>query len=320
MKAETTIMEGAIVTDPVCGMQIDPRGAAGKIHSGGETFYFCSKSCMETFNREPGKYAKHSKADSPAGNGSAQGVNSDDVASGARNDHSTANGTGERIDLPITGMTCAACANRIEKKLNKQAGVQSASVNFATARATINYDPNSTGVSNLIETVKDTGYDTVGTSKVEFVVDDSARPTGSSVQLENYLSKLKGVIKVNFNLATMDVVVEYLSNATDAKTIRAAIEDFGYRVREISGSNESSEDSIEAADAAEYSDLKRKFWIAAVLSLPVLVIAMSHGAIEFLNFPGVNWLQLVLIVPVVFYYGAQFFGAHGRLSGTARRI
>src|SRR5207237_1546461 len=84
-------------------------------------------------------------------------------------------------------------------------------------------------------------------------------------------------------------------------------EDFGYRVREISGNDAASENSIESAHAAEYEDLKRKFWIAAVLSLPVLVIAMSHGKIEFLNFPGVNCVQLVLTIPVVFYSGAQFY-------------
>ncbi|MDQ3711512.1 MAG: copper-translocating P-type ATPase, partial [Acidobacteriota bacterium] len=69
----------------------------------------------------------------------------------------------------------------------------------------------------------------------------------------------------------------------------------------------SAEDSIEAAHVAEYQELKTKFWIAAVLSLPVLVIAMSHGRIELFNFTGVNWLQLVLATPVVFYCGAQFY-------------
>ena len=312
MKVKTSVAANSKVTDPVCGMPIDPAKAAGEINYKGETYYFCSQSCLESFNGAPDKYAKRSAnaeafvsalTISAAGNG----VSSQDAASGAGNNHSAANNIGERIDLPITGMTCAACANRIEKKLNKQTGVQSASVNFATARATINYDPNTTGVSNLIETVKDTGYDTAGTSKTEFIVADSERPAGSSVQLENHLSKLRGVIKVNFNLATMNVAVEYLSGATDAKTIRAAIEDFGYRVREVSGSGAASENSIEAAHAAEYADLKRKFWVAAVLSTPVLVIAMSHGAIEFLNFSGVNWLQLILTVPVVFYSGAQFY-------------
>src|SRR5687767_10160295 len=98
-------------------------------------------------------------------------------------------GESERVDLPITGMTCAACANRIERQLNKQSGVEKASVNFSTSKATVNYNPEKTGVGNLIQTVKDTGYDTAGTSSVEFVVDDSARPSGSSAHLEQHLSK-----------------------------------------------------------------------------------------------------------------------------------
>ncbi len=291
------------VKDPVCGMTIDAETARGKSEYSGKTYHFCSKSCLETFERNPAKYI------SANGNGKADlPVSDEDVLSGRRNDHSTANGAGEeRVDLPITGMTCAACANRIEKKLNKQTGVSSASVNFATSKATVNYDTEKTSVADLIQTVKDVGYDTAGTSQVEFIVDDSARPGGSSVQLETHLSKVRGVVKVNFNLATERVSVDYLPDSADVKAIQSAIEDFGYRVREVSGSGEAAEDSLEKAHAAEYNDLKRKFWIAAVLSLPVLVIAMSHGTIEFLNFAGVNWLQLVLTIPVVFYCGRQFY-------------
>ena len=301
------------VKDPVCGMTIAAENAAGTSEFGGEKYYFCSPSCKEKFAANPAEFAATGENETVAsatvstdGNSAGQLKNAD-VLSGRRNDHSTPNGLGERVDLPITGMTCAACANRIEKQLKKQPGVESCSVNFATSKATVNYDPEKTGVSNLIQTVKDVGYDTAGTASVEFVVDDSARPSGSSVQLENHLSKQPGVIKANFNLATMAVCVEYLPSASDARAIRRAIEDFGYQVREVSGNAEQAEDSLEHAHAAEYSELKRKFWIAAVLSLPVLVIAMSHGTIEFLNFSGVNWLQLALTVPVVFYCGQQFY-------------
>ncbi len=291
------------VKDPVCGMAIDTESAAGMVEYEGETFYFCSPVCKEKFEADPAQFVSSAngsaKIDSP--------VSSEDVSSGRRNDHSTVSGAGERIDLPITGMTCAACSNRIEKKLNKQAGVEKASVNFATSKATINYDPNKTGVIDLIQTVKDVGYDTAGTSTVNFVVDDSARPSGSGVQLENHLKKVRGVIKANINLATMQVSVEYLPTAADTKKIRAAVEDFGYQVREVSGTGESAEDSLEHAHAEEYAELKRKFWIAAVLSLPILVIVMSHGRIELFNFRGVNWLQLVLATPVVFYSGWQFY-------------
>ena len=209
--------------------------------------------------------------------------------------------------LPITGMTCAACANRIERQLSKQPGVSRAGVNFATSRATVEYNPNETGVKNLIQTVKDVGYGTAGTARVDFVVDDSARPSGSSQPLENHLNKLPGVANASFNLARVEVRVEYLPGATDVKRIQAAIEDFGYRVKEVQGSGGAAEDSEAKWREAEYNDLRRKFWLAAVLSLPVLIIAMSHGTIEFLNFAGVNYLQLILTIPVVFYCGAQFY-------------
>lgn len=295
---ETTVIK---VKDPVCGMTIDADKAAGNVEYQGETYYFCSNSCKEKFAMNPMQFItlEKRKTDSP--------VTNEDVSSGRRNDHSTVSGAGERVDLPITGMTCAACANRIEKKLKRQTGVDSCSVNFATSKATINYDPNKTGVADLINTIKDVGYDTAGTNKIEFVVDDSARPSGSGVQLENHLKKVRGVIKANFNLATMQVSVEYLPSASDTKQIRAAVEDFGYKVREVSGTGESAEDSLEHAHAEEYAELKRKFWIAAVLSLPILVIVMSHGRIELFNFPGVNWLQLVLATLVVFYSGWQFY-------------
>ena len=146
----------------------------------------------------------------------------------------------QRADLSITGMTCAACANRIERSLKRQPGVSSAAVNFATERATVNFDPGMTSSDKLVKAVRDAGYDVI----------PEAAPGGSG---------------------------------------------------------EIADDPMEAAHAAEYAEVKRKFWIAAVLSLPVLVIAMSHGAIEFLNFEGANWLQLLLTTPVVLYSGAQFY-------------
>jgi Cu+-exporting ATPase len=214
-----------------------------------------------------------------------------------------------RVDLPITGMTCAACARRIEKQLDKAPGVRSANVNFATARATVSYDTYTTGVRKLMETVEDTGYGTAGTAEVEFVVNDTSRPSGSALPLEQHLGRVPGVIDAAFNLGTMAVRVAYLPGMVDVPTLRRAVESFGYLVADIpeGGEGSDAEDSIDKAHAAEYADLKRKFWVAAVLSLPVLVIAMSHGKVAALNFSGVNWLQFALATPVVFYSGAQFY-------------
>src|SRR5438045_426008 len=63
----------------------------------------------------------------------------------------------ERIELPIEGMTCASCAARIEHKLNKLEGV-TASVNYATEKAAVEYDPAEVTPEALLEAVEQVGY------------------------------------------------------------------------------------------------------------------------------------------------------------------
>lgn len=196
--------------------------------------------------------------------------------------HSGSGGGTERIDLPITGMTCAGCARRVEKQLGNVPGVLHAGVNFATSRATVQYNPARVGIRDLIAEIRQTGYEAAGTTKADFVVDDSARPSGSSHQLEQHLNALPGVVKTDFNLATRKVRVEYLADRIDLAGVRAAIEAFGYRLSDTPADTERETD----ADSEEYRTLRRKFWIAAVLSLPVLITAMAHGRIALLDFPG----------------------------------
>src|SRR5262245_37867741 len=62
-----------------------------------------------------------------------------------------------RLELPIEGMTCASCAVRVEKKLNKLDGV-SATVNFATERATVAFDPALAEPDDLVGAVEAAGY------------------------------------------------------------------------------------------------------------------------------------------------------------------
>src|SRR5687767_3638373 len=228
-----------------------------------------------------------------------------------------------RVDLPITGMTCAACEGRVEKSLARSPGVRKAGVNLATARATVDYDPGATGIPDLVRAVEDAGYGTAGTFRGEFVVDDSSRPSGSPLPLERHLKSLEGVTDAAFNLGTMEVRVDYRPGRTDTQTIKAAIEELGYDVRNASrdGSLATGASADKAEDRArreEYENLRKKFWVAAILSLPVLIIAMSHGRIAALDFPGVTWLQLLLTTPVVLYCGAQFYkGAWAALRHRA---
>ena len=82
--------------------------------------------------------------------------------------------TEERVRLEIRGMTCASCAARIERELNKLDGV-AASVNFATEEAAVAFDPDRLTVADLIKTVKATGY-TAALPQPQAEGDDPMRP------------------------------------------------------------------------------------------------------------------------------------------------
>ena len=214
----------------------------------------------------------------------------------------------ERIDIPVGGMHCASCVSRIENALSETEGVVNTSVNLATARATVEYEPEKTDLSRLVGAVEKAGYKSTGSARAEFVVDDSARPSGSATPLEHYLQGMRGVIAASFNLGTMQVRVDYLQAATGPAEIQRAIESFGYRVRNTAPKGtETTEDFEAAARRQELDDIRKRFIVSALLSLPVLVIAMSHGGIPFLRGAWVNWLELALTTPVMFYGGAQFF-------------
>ena len=73
----------------------------------------------------------------------------------------------EKTELDVFGMTCAACSSRIEKVLNKQAGVKQATVNLTTETASIEYNPGLTDTKAIIEKIKNVGYDAKPKAKAE---------------------------------------------------------------------------------------------------------------------------------------------------------
>ena len=79
----------------------------------------------------------------------------------------------EKVELPIEGMTCASCANRIERRLNEVDGV-TATVNYATERATVQYDPAAVEPEQLLGAVEAAGY------SAQLPVDTERRPTRPS--------------------------------------------------------------------------------------------------------------------------------------------
>src|SRR4028118_1008520 len=135
-------------------------------------------------------------------------------------------GEGSRISIPVTGMSCAACARRVEKSLAKTAGVSETSVNYATGKATVEYDPNAVAPEQLVGSIEGAGY---GAEVREASLGVSGMTCASCVgRVEKALKKVPGVLDVSVNMATEKARVEYLPSVAEMRDLKRAVESAGY--------------------------------------------------------------------------------------------
>jgi Cu+-exporting ATPase len=124
------------------------------------------------------------------------------------------------------------------------------------------------------------------------------------------------VAQARVNLATSLAQVRYDPELASVGALERAVEDAGYEVARAP--TEGAEDrarALQEAEQREETGIRRRLQLAAVLTLPLLVLAMSHGAIPGTDGPVGRWLQFLLATPVVFGPGARFF----RLALSAAR-
>lgn len=185
------------MTDPVCGMTVEPSQAAARREYGGRSYFFCAVGCAEAFARDPERYvgAQDSTTSGRDRDGSSrsrkrqarlpmfaregQGAGAPAAAAHRRGQRPAAPGSeqlrtdGGSVSIALEGMHCASCVATIEKALTSVPGVTSASVNLATARAEIegrNLEP-----EQLIEAVRASGYDARTASDVRPGEDQARR-------------------------------------------------------------------------------------------------------------------------------------------------
>jgi Cu+-exporting ATPase len=215
----------------------------------------------------------------------------------------------ENVTIPVTGMSCASCSGRVEKALSRSDGVSEASVNLATERASVSYDPEVTTPESLVEAVRDAGY---GAEVRQTSLGVTGMSCASCVgRVEKALGRVPGVLDVNVNLATERATVDHLSGEVEAADLERAVEDAGYGV--VSG-DEEAEDSGAGAQDNEYQKLKKSVVVAAVLTALILLGSLPH-MLGFASPVPMVWLNLGLLAlatPVQFWAGWRFYrGAWG---------
>ena len=220
-----------------------------------------------------------------------------------------------RLDLPISGMTCGACAARIEKVLARLPGV-SASVNLASERAQLTIVGDETTPAQIVAAIGRAGFG-VPPQTIELSI-EGMTCAGCATRVEKVLNRIDGV-EAAVNLASERARVRYVVGLSDPAGLLAAIGRAGYRARVA---DDHSRDEEKARKAANYRAELRRFRFAAVLTVPLLLqmlwmfgAAGGHGAD-----PLPRWLQLVLATPVQFWIGWRFYdGAWKSLRGGGWR-
>jgi Cu+-exporting ATPase len=125
--------------DLVCGMDVDEGTGAATAEYQGNVYVFCAESCKEKFVQDPEKYITQNKKTAPV--------------------QEKRDGVGvEKVTLPVQGMSCASCVNRVQTALSHVPGVIQADVNFATEKATVAYVSGQVTVKDLSKAVEAVGY------------------------------------------------------------------------------------------------------------------------------------------------------------------
>ena len=201
------------------------------------------------------------------------------------------------FNLPISGMTCTSCAERVERALAKVADVASVSINLASEQARVEATADS--LEQLVNAVSAAGYK-VPSERLELALSGMTCASCAG-RIERALAQQPGVLSANVNLTSERALLQVL-RGTDHTPLLQAVSQAGYRASLL-------DDAVQAKPAAE-EHLQRERWsllLAIVLTVP-LVIPMLFEPFG-LHWMLPAWAQFALATPVQFIFGARFYRA-----------
>ena len=216
--------------------------------------------------------------------------------------------------VKIQGMTCASCAQAVERVTKKLEGVEDASVNLATEKMNVSFDDAKLSFDDIKEAIKKAGYDAAEDTVSRGFKIQGMTCASCAQAVERATRKLDGVTETSVNLATEKLTISYDPSALRVSDIKKAVEDAGYKVIE----EDSTVDTDKESKDREKKTLWRQFILSAIFTLPLFYISMGHMVglpiPEFID-PNLNpaafaLTQLLLTIPVMIigyrYYTVGF--------------
>ena len=215
----------------------------------------------------------------------------------------------ENKSFAIEGMTCASCAQTVEKAAKKVRGVTQASVNLATEKLSIEYNEPTFSVENLQKAVDNSGYELIAQEgKTQTFAIEGMTCASCAQTIEEAVGKLSGVDKASVNLATEKMQVSYNPSAISVSDVTGAVSNSGYAaVLETTDTQDNSRAEKREKKEKRMKQLSNRFGISIIFTIPVLIISM--GPMVGMPLPNIvdpminafnfSLLQLILTLPIM---------------------
>lgn len=213
----------------------------------------------------------------------------------------------KKTSIKITGMTCASCAQNIEKGLNKLDGVIKASVNFSFEKAAVEYDSSKVSIADLENTITSLGY---GVAKSEVTLKVGLMHCAScALNIETALKKVPGIKSVNVSFPLERARIAYDPEFVSVQDMIKVIESVGYTASQKL--EKSDADREQRAREEEIKRQRTNLIIAIVLAIPISLGDMGRNIGWIGEFvPAIlknEYLLFVLATIVMLFPGRQFF-------------
>jgi len=205
----------------------------------------------------------------------------------------------KKMELKISGMTCATCASRVEKSLSRLDGVSKANVNLANETANVEYDSTKLRLVDLEKAIGNAGY---GVINDKTILKIGGMTCANCVKtIEKALKKLDGIIDATVNLSAEKAYVTYNSNIVTISEMKKAIEAAGYQYLGFEG--EEKEELEKAYKEKSLKEKRNKFILGFIVGIPLMILSYipTH------RFPIISYIMLIISTPVFIYISYPIF-------------
>ncbi len=213
----------------------------------------------------------------------------------------------QQAELAVEGMTCGACATRLEKALGRAAGVAGASVNFALERAAVQFEPAHTSLTAIADVIGKAGF-SVGREEYSLPV-TGMTCSACSARVEKALRKVPGVIEANVNLALERADITTVAGGVSLDSLATAVEKAGYQLGVAAAAQDqaTAHEKQDAEAEARLATDRRWLILSIVLTTPLVgqMVAKNLGS----DFHLMPFFEVLLATPVQFVIGARFYRA-----------